>query len=123
MRELYRKDKEQAIKGKPLKEWTKQEIDDAFFGVCLAAKEYIKLTTKSFFKHKKDIKKKQGRHTFTIAVKTGIINTIPHEYNEKFIKRMKKLTKISESFGYTMQFSKWRTSKEYGWYFMREADQ
>lgn len=123
MRELYRKDKEKAIKGKPLKDWSKEEIDDAFFGVCLAAREYIRLTTSKFFKHKKEMKKKQGRHTFTIAVKTGIINTIPHKYNEYFIKRMDRLIKLAKAYGYTVQFSKWRTSKEYGWYFMREDDQ
>jgi len=114
MREIYRKDKEKAIKSKPLKEWTKDEIDDAYFGVCLAAREYIRLTTEKFFK---EVNKKDR---FTISVKTGIINTMPPEYNEFFIKRMKRLIKISRSKGYTDQFSKWRTTKEYGWFFVRK---
>jgi len=121
MRELYRPDKEKAIKGKPLKDWTKEEIDDGFHGVCLAAREYIRLTTKRFFKNKKDMKKK-GRHTFTISVKTEIINRIPHKYNEKFIRRMKGLIQAAEKCGYNKQFSKWRTTKEYGWHFIKEGE-
>ena len=115
MRDLYRPDgPEQKIKLKGLENMSKEEVRDAYRGLCEASRAYIHQTTKKFLKHfnKKD--------RFQMAVKQGIVNTLPHEYNELLLKRIDRLCSMAESKGYVINFSKWRTTKEYGWFFVRE---
>ena len=115
MRDLYRADKpEEKVRLKDPKKMSKAEMRMAYIGVCAAARAYIRQTTEKFLKNfnKKD--------RFQMAVKSAIINTFPYEYNEIFLKRVDRLCKMAESNGYVVNFSKWRATKEYGWFFVRE---
>jgi len=93
---------------------TDSEKLEVYEGICRASRQYIVQTTEQFFKNflKKD--------RFQVAAKTGIITTMPKKYNEAFIKRMGRLADMAESRGYVVKFSKWKTTKEYGWFYVRE---
>ena len=120
MRELYRPDnmpeKDKVKFKKDLKEMTKEELREAYSGICMASRAYIHQLTTQFLKNlnKKD--------RIQMAAKQGIINTMPYEYNEIFLKRVDRLCNMAESNGYVVKFSKWRTTKEYGWFFVRDKD-
>ena len=109
MRDLYRPDK------KPKRELTKREMKMAYTRLCSAARHYIRRTTEKFFKNF------QKKDRFQMAAKMKMVNSMPQQYNEAFIKRIKRLSNMAESKGYTVQFSKWRTTKEYNWHFVRET--
>lgn len=120
MRKLYRHDseveKDMKVKFKNLDKMSDTEIDAAFMDLCVMSRAYIKMVTAKFLKHfnKKD--------RFQMAATQGIINTLPPAYNEAFIRRVNRLCKMAESQGYAVNFSKWRTTSEYGWFFVRTKD-
>jgi len=120
MKSPYREDKTPEPKKvrfkNSLKEMNSTELHLALKIIETAARAYIVKATESFLKNfnKKD--------RFQLVVKRGIINTMPPKYNERFIKRVNKLCNMAESVGYTANFSKWRTSEEYGWFFVRQAE-
>jgi hypothetical protein len=117
MRELYRDDRdvERAMKMrfKDLDKMSEKEINAAFGDLCIMSRAYIKLITKKF------LDRFQEKDRFQMAAKQGIINTMPTEYNEAFLKRVDRLCKMAESRKYVVNFSKWRTTDEYGWFFVR----
>ena len=97
------------------KDMTVNERREAYQGVCRASRAYIQQITEKFLSNLDD------KDRFQMSAKTGIINTMPRKYNEAFIKRTDRLCKMAESLGYTVNFSKWRTSAEYGWWLVREV--
>jgi len=117
MRDLYRPDNpEKKVKFKNLEKMTKKEIREAYTDICAASRQYIHQITEKFLKNF------MNKDRFQVAAKQGIINTMPFEYNELFLKRIDRLCKMAESQGYVVNFSKWRTTSEYGWFFVRESD-
>jgi len=64
---------------------------------------------------------KLGVPRFSIAAVWGIIRTMPPVHNEFFIRRTHRLSNIAEGMGYIIKFSKWRSTKEYGW-ILEKAD-
>ncbi len=114
MRDLYRPDKK-PVKIKFKKNLTVEEKREVYQGICRQARAYIHQITEGFLKNFQD------KDRFQMAAKTGIINTMPQKYNEAFIKRIDRLCKMAESRGYTVQFAKWRTTAEYGWWCVRET--
>ena len=116
MRDLYKPDADKVEQKVRLKEgMTKEELREAYAGICAAARAYIKQITEHFFKSL------ETEDRFSITVKTGIINTMPPQYNEAFIKRIGRLSNIAESQMYDVKFSKWKHSKEYNWHFVRQT--
>jgi hypothetical protein len=114
MRDLYRPDEDQPIgKFKDIKKMTPAERQEAVRAIYASSRAYINQITEKFLKSfdKKD--------RFSISAKMGIINTLPPQYNELFIRRISRLRRMAQSVGYEMRFSKWKTTKEYGWFFVR----
>ncbi len=118
MRDLYRDDKDvekvMKVMFKNLDKMSKEDVEAAYKDLCIMARAYIKMVTAKFFNNfrKKD--------RFQMAAKQGIINTLPPEYNEAFLRRVDRLCSMAESQGYAVNFLKWRTTKEYGWFFVRD---
>jgi len=103
------------VKLKDLKKMTPEERREAVEAIYAASRAYIHQTTEKFLKNF------QNKDRFQLAVKQEIIKTLPPEYLETFLKRMDRLTNMAESQGYVVNFSKWRTTKEYGWFYVREG--
>jgi len=116
MRNLYRPDKQpKKDKVRFKKNMTDAEKKEAYISLCEAARQYIHQITVKFLDNF------ENKDRFQMAAKTGIINTMPQQYNEAFINRVKRLEKMANSKGYDMKYSKWKTTEEYGFFFTRET--